>query len=33
MNYCIGTGGSESSLFADDLMNMYQAYMGMKGWK
>ena len=26
-------GGSESSLFAEDLVNMYKAYSARKGWK
>jgi len=25
-------GGSESSLFAEDIMKMYQNYISMKGW-
>jgi len=26
-------GGSESSLFADDIIQMLQAYIPMKGWR
>lgn len=26
-------GGSESSLFAEDLVNMYKAYCQLKGWR
>ena len=28
-----GTGGDEAALFAGDLMNMYQRYSEIKGWK